>query len=490
MSAHNPLLMNNTNPHSGTASAYPIHNILDGDDDEAEPLAEGDMDIPRYQPALHHQHSNDPEQDKLLSERELSIDGTQLSASTQNTAGIFGSYVNLTNSIIGSGILGLPYAFASAGWILGYILIVAAACSTTLSLHLLAICSTKVTPPASFYRVTEATIPQFTFLVDAAVASMCFGVGVSYLIVIGGLMPDVCDFFGAASSPWLHREIWVILGFAVVAPISCFKTLDALKYTSAAAIFFVAFIACLIVVYASDPNLPPCDDDGHPNDDTACVGSMKSIVFNIDTMRVLGVFVFAYSCQMNIFPVVNELKRPTIRRFDRVIYLSIGTACSLYCIVAGAGYATYGDAVESNILISYPNTATTSVARIFVSLLVAFSYPLLCNPGRNSMMSLWALQDKEGAPLSAAAEQFRFMVTTAIFLLGSFGVAMVLDDLGVVLALIGATGSTVITFILPGAAYYVMHPEGSGPEWKRQGGKALFVAGCLIMPICLAFIFV
>lgn len=74
------------------------------------------------------------------------------------------------------------------------------------------------------------------------------------------------------------------------------------------------------------------------------------------------------------------------------------------------------------------DTTTTSIARIFVSLLVAFSYPLLCNPGRNSMMSLWTSflnRNKEQKPdrhsisltleeLQAEDEsdQFKFAVTT------------------------------------------------------------------------------
>ena len=66
---------------------------------------------------------------------------------------------------------------------------------------------------------------------------------------------------------------------------------------------------------------------------------------------------------------------------------------------------------------------------------------------------------------------------------------MIVDDLGVVLSLIGATGSTIITYILPGAAYYIMHTN-SGPAWKRNGAAVLFLLGCLIMPVCLVFIFV
>ena len=58
---------------------------------------------------------------------------------------------------------------------------------------------------------------------------------------------------------------------------------------------------------------------------------------------------------MNIFPVVNELKKPTLKRINGVVYMSIATALSLYAIVAGAGYATYGSEVESNILVNYPS---------------------------------------------------------------------------------------------------------------------------------------
>ena len=40
-------------------------------------------------------------------------------------------------------------------------------------------------------------------------------------------------------------------------------------------------------------------------------------------------------------------------------------------------------------------TGLTSVARIFVSLLVAFSYPILALPGRNSVLGLWRGMDSD-----------------------------------------------------------------------------------------------
>lgn len=96
----------------------------------------------------------------------------------------------------------------------------------------------------------------------------------------------------------------------------------------------------MIVVFAGDSSLDKCEDDG---DD--CIGSTSTITFNFGTMKVLGVFVFAYSCQMNIFPVYNELINPTQPRLNNVIYWSIAIAFGLYATVAGSGYSTYGDGV-------------------------------------------------------------------------------------------------------------------------------------------------
>ena len=67
-------------------------------------------------------------------------------------------------------------------------------------------------------------------------------------------------------------------------------------------------------------------------------------------------------------------------------------------------------------------------------------------------------------------------------------IALVVTDLGIILALVGATGATIVAYILPGAAYYQMH-RNHGAAWKRVGALCLLGAGLIIMPVCLVFIF-
>jgi len=270
------------------------------------------------------------------------------------------------------------------------------------SLHLLGISATKVPPPASFYSVTEASVPQLTFLIDLAVAIQCFGVCASYLIVVGGLMPDVMTQLGVSGGFFTERYPWILLGFAMVAPLSCFHKMDALKFTSGMSVSFVLFLMVMVLLYSLDiDGLDPCTDDG--DDDGECVGDKPMLSLDGNTFRVLSIFIFAFSCQTNMFAVVNELRNPTQKRFDAIAGSAIFSAGSIYVTVAVAGFLTYGTEVDSNILVSYPKATITT--------LVSFSYPILFLPGRSSIMGLWRGFDKdEDAWLKH--NTFRYIVVT------------------------------------------------------------------------------
>lgn len=65
---------------------------------------------------------------------------------------------------------------------------------------------------SSFFALSQITYPNAAVIFDAAIAIKCFGVGVSYLIIIGDLMPGVVRGFkeGADTVPFLvDRHFWV-----------------------------------------------------------------------------------------------------------------------------------------------------------------------------------------------------------------------------------------------------------------------------------------
>lgn len=65
---------------------------------------------------------------------------------------------------------------------------------------------------SSFFALSQITYPNAAVIFDAAIAIKCFGVGVSYLIIIGDLMPGVVRGFtdNADAVPFLvDRHFWV-----------------------------------------------------------------------------------------------------------------------------------------------------------------------------------------------------------------------------------------------------------------------------------------
>ena len=83
-------------------------------------------------------------------------------------------------------------------------------------------------------------------------------------------------------------------------------------------------------------------------------------------------------------------------------------------------------------------------------------------------------------------EATEHIAITALFVGASFLIALSVTSLGKVLAVVGATGSTTVSYILPGGIYYRLGPRGI----KRDLALIQFCAGCVIIPTALAFIFV
>lgn len=303
-------------------------------------------------------------------------------------------YFTLANTIMGAGTLGLPFALSNTGYVMGSVLLCLSAMSSSFALHLLALCALKLPYPSSFYKVASTAMPNFEKLIDLAVVIKCFGVATSYLIVIGGLMPDVMDDVygstdGHSKGFFSSRMTWVTAGFLIVVPLSYFQQLGALRYTSFMSLSFLFFLTLMVVLFAcSIAGLDPCaftDDDsafstplmadtaaaavarkliygdienigfGSSGNDDQCVGKRVNIQFNMNTMRVFSIFIFGFTCHQNMFTIVNELHAVTVGRCNRVIFYAVGTAVSVYLVIANFGYSTYGDNVESNILVSYPS---------------------------------------------------------------------------------------------------------------------------------------
>ncbi|KAJ9129815.1 Amino acid transporter [Coniochaeta hoffmannii] len=395
------------------------------------------------------------------------------------------SNINLLNTIVGAGTLAMPAALSHFGIVLGSILIVWCGVTSAFGLYLQARSARYLDRGgSSFFALSQITYPNAAVVFDAAIAIKCFGVGVSYMIIIGQLMPGVVRGFDSRADdiPFLvDRQFWITAFMLVIIPLSFLRRLDSLKYTSVVALVSIGYLIVLVVYHFAA--------DSHPDR-----GELRIITWGgpIGALKNLPVVIFAYTCHQNMFSILNEIKDNTPASIVGVIAASIGSAASIYVLVAITGYLTFGNSVNGNIISMYPPSVASTIGKAAIVILVMFSIPLQVHPCRASIDAVlkWrpnkysrlptsapgrssspngqplmsssanAPLDNHGSPASHISE-LRFAIITTVILVLSYATALTVSSLDRVLAYVGSTGSTSISFILPGLFYYkISDPEG------------------------------
>ncbi|KAG5916119.1 hypothetical protein E4U61_003959 [Claviceps capensis] len=375
----------------------------------------------------------------------------------------------------------MPSVLSHMGIMLGVLLVMWSGLTAAFGLYLQSKCARYLDRgTASFFALSQITYSQASVIFDAAIAVKCFGVGVSYMIIIGDLMPGVMLGFNsnAEQIPYLvDRHFWITAFMLLVIPLSFLRRLESLKYTSLVALVSIGYLIVLVVYhFAVDPHAAP--------------ENIRVIKWAgaVDTLSALPIVVFAYTCHQNMFSIVNEIKDNSPPAMVRVVSASIGSAAGIYILVAITGYITFGNNIVGNIILMYPTGVASTIGKAAIVILVLFSIPLQVHPcrasldavlrwrpsrsqsltGRNEPSSLNASSPRGGdhAATTAPMSETRFALLTTLILTLAYFTALSVSSLDRVLAFVGSTGSTSISFILPGLFYYkISDPE--SPHHQR-----------------------
>ncbi|KAK9895494.1 hypothetical protein P389DRAFT_205609 [Cystobasidium minutum MCA 4210] len=391
------------------------------------------------------------------------VDGHHESGNGEHSTLLF---KGVCNTILGTGMLSMPYAVASWGSLPGGFLILVCGCMSWLGLHFLSRAATHTKPArsSSFAALADITYPKASILFDSAIAIKCSGVATSYLIIIGSLMPRVVKSFDKDPPDWLlDRHLWIVVAMAILSPLCYLRQLHSLRFTSyIAVVAAVDLVFVVIYKFFDRSGLEP--------------SSPKHLfAFSSSSVANLPVYIFAFTCAQNIFSCYNELKENTKGRMNLVTGVSIGSAALIYELVGVLGYITFGENTPPNILSAYHDTLFINICRFGIVLCVLFGYPLQILPARNSLQHLSSGQDTA----------VKHILLTTVLLFVTFLVSMNVDHLAIVLGIIGSTGSTTISFILPALFYLKLFPKS---EWRgaRTCARILLCLGVIIMCVCLA----
>lgn len=187
----------------------------------------------------------------------------------------------------------MPSVLSHMGIMLGVILIIWSGMTAAFGLYLQTKCARYLERgTSSFFALSQITYPSAAVIFDMAIAIKCFGVGVSYMIIIGDLMPGVVLGFNSHADrlPYLvDRAFWITAFMLLVIPLSFLRRLDSLKYTSLVALVSIGYLIILVIYHFAT--------DVHANPRDIRVIKWEGAVATLSTVPVV---VFAYTCHQNV----------------------------------------------------------------------------------------------------------------------------------------------------------------------------------------------
>lgn len=393
---------------------------------------------------------------------------------------VSGACSNLVNSIVGAGIIGIPFALQQSGLVSGVILLLLVGYFTDKSLRMmvdLATCSPQLRGRGVWTYDDLMLLPfgpKGRVFVLCSMFITAYGAMVAYLLIIKDTLPVVWGLVedgDASVGGFVEREL-VMLGtsLAVVVPLSMQRDFSSLSFTSTISVVADILLVIFVAVYAPI---------GESLENAGGLGNViQNSIIDKGFFIGFGVLTVAMCCQHSAFIVASSLDNPTPKRWSVVTAVSL-SASTLLCLVLGvAGYLGFLDETNGDVLNNFDADSTSAnVARGLLAVTMFFTYPMEAFVARHVLVQLIWKGDLDGYVFETTVDPVtgeerssqykakichclsrRHQVTLLIYLM-TLAPALIVDDLGPVLSITGAIGGCCLAYIGPGLAYLGVHGQ-------------------------------
>jgi sodium-coupled neutral amino acid transporter 11 len=281
---------------------------------------------------------------------------------------------------------------------------------------------------------------------------MCLAAAVIYSGILGDVFTPLLTQVGLPDQ-WNGRSTNIIAITAIVLlPLSLIKDLSALAFTSVLGFSAIIYTVFFIVVRALDGSYKV--GSGRFAMDGLLLAQPafeKTSLWNFDfTSLVLASNLgLAYIAHYNGPNFYRSLKNKSSKRFRSMVNIAFAILIALYVTTMAAGYSTFGDVCQGNILLNYhPDDILSTLGRFATGFSILFGFPLVTVGARESIAGVAASLGFEGL----GAEQNHFILVFGILALVTI-ISCTVKDVSLVVGLTGALLGSFIVYVCPPFIY-------------------------------------
>lgn len=348
--------------------------------------------------------------------------------------GIFGTTVNLLNSILGAGVLAVPNSFVFCGLVPTVVMITLVAALSYVSAAMIVKIQGKTGIDSLSSLAKDAFGTTGAIILGISSVLFCYSCMIAYLIMGTGILQSWCNLANIDTNSPVRRGVLVLV-YSVAIPIALTipKKLSILSVISSFAVISLIFFA-LAMFYEGIHLLPK-----QGISPTAETGVASLGIFN-----ALAIHSLSLALAVVIMPIISKSEKNYKKR-----YFSSGTAFYLSYVIVMVpgviGYLIFGADTKSVVLDNFPDEDLLFIiVRAAYFIILCTSYPVL---GLSVLNAITLVLYKNDDPIALPWKQriVGLVIENSIPLL----IAIFLPDVRPAMSIGGAIGGGLSNFIFP-----------------------------------------
>ncbi|CAO3639904.1 unnamed protein product [Cunninghamella echinulata] len=349
------------------------------------------------------------------------------------------AYANIVCVIVGTGMLGLPYALRQGGWFGLFILFLAWFMSTYTAIILI----------KCLYVVGNKRLLNYKDIATASFgiiggwvsfffnAWVTLGAPILYMVLSGDNLNTLCK--GTPAELDVNR--WRIISCAIIAgPFIIVKNMKEVALMSIFGVVATVIVVVIVLVVA-------CVDQAHFTQEMFQKVQHAPVIWDQFPVA-LATISFSFGGNI-VYPHV-EASMKNRNAWPKVCAAGLGTCALMYFLIAIPGYYIFGDKVESPIYDSISDGVPKTIAIILMTVNILVSSPIL--------LTSFSLDCEEMANVTVERfgkwGEFGIRAVFRIIIMVVVGViACSVPLFSALMSLIGAFANCLLIFVFPVAFY-------------------------------------
>ncbi|GIQ86148.1 hypothetical protein KIPB_007944 [Kipferlia bialata] len=358
------------------------------------------------------------------------------------------STFNMSNSMLGAGILALAGGLAQSGVFLGLFLMAFCVILHRTALRIL-VQMTHVTGCNTYKDLVRVLVgPKMAIVLSVCGIALYFGPCCAYYMVAGDYLSQIVPSISVLAAR-------VIMSLPMLG-LSLLPSLERLSIVSLLAILAslcsTVFVTGAFVVTAIKGELHPV---WLPENPATAIGNAFSLMSGAFGGEFIIIILFAN---------LGGSPSARLRQIRQVINYALGSVAILNTFMAVSGSMMFGEDTRDNLLMNFPPTnIVCNIVKLLTLVVLTCSYPLMMTV---TAVSIGELKGSQFGPRQRIA--CMVLMWSLVVVIGSFA-----GSIATVLSVTYATGGSMIYFVLPGIMAF-RAPRKDTPvlgevEQKREG---------------------